>query len=51
VIPGAAELMSIPGQHYRWGPDAAKTGAVELMVERGKAIFSDLRLASLEPLA
>jgi len=50
VIPEAADLLGNPGQHYRWGPVAAKTGAVELMVERGKAVFSGLRLASLEPL-
>ena len=51
VIPDAAALMSVPGKHYGWGPEAAKTGAVELMVERGKAVFSDLRLALLESLA
>jgi len=31
-------------------PEAAKTGAVELMIEGGEATFSDVRLASIEPL-
>ena len=55
IIPEAGkredvELISIPRRHYGWGPKAARTGSVELMIERGKAIFSDLRLASIEPL-
>jgi beta-fructofuranosidase len=31
-------------------PEAPATGTVELMVERGKAAFSDLHLAAIEPL-
>lgn len=31
-------------------PEAPRTGAVELMVERGEAVFSDLRVAAIEPL-
>ena len=45
------EEIRTPRSHYRWGPKAASTGAVDLMAERGKAIFSGLRLASIEPLA
>ncbi len=30
-------------------PEAAKAGAVELMIECGEAAFSDVRLASIEP--
>jgi hypothetical protein len=36
--------------HYRWGPEVASCGAVELMVESGEAVFSEFRLAAVEPL-
>jgi predicted GH43/DUF377 family glycosyl hydrolase len=32
-------------------PEASKAGAVELMIERGKAEFSEFRLATIKPLA
>ncbi len=55
VIPATGKNERIEqGNHfnwsYRWGPEVVSTGPVELMVERGKAIFSDFRLASIEPL-
>jgi beta-fructofuranosidase len=44
------EVISIPRRHYGWGPKAAGIGAIELMAESGAAVFSDLRLAAIEPL-
>jgi len=56
VIPAPGKSGRIePGSHfnwsYRWGPEVVSTGPVELMVEHGEAIFSDFRLAAIEPLA
>ena len=54
VIPAPVKNESIEqGSHfnwsYRWGPEVVSAGPVELMVEHGKAVFSEFRLVLIEP--
>ena len=51
VLPEVGRMNDRYRNHYRWGPEVAASGAVELMVEHGEAVFSGFRLASIEPLA
>lgn len=50
ILPESGKLAESYRRHYRWGSSVPRSGAVELMAENGQAIFSDFRLASIEPL-